>query len=735
MVDSTNGVTTNINGRYSLNLPAGEYEVTFSYVGYESVTERVSLEAGETIELNQDLRPVSTVLDVATVSSGRYKKALSEVTVSMEVLQPGLVENTSKQTLDQAIEKIPGVQVIDRQANIRGGSGFSAGAGSRVLLLMDDIPILQPDAGFPNWDDLPMENIGQIEVIKGAASTLYGSSAMNGVINFRTAYATSDPVTKASVFSTFFFSPRDRDNKWWDTAPFSLTTTFSHRRKIKKFDLVVGGFYLTEQNFERNADRHIGRLSFSTRYRLNDRISITLNGNFNGGERSSWFYWVSEDSKYEGEPETFVTNNQRRFNIDPSITVFDRVGNRHRILTRYYDVDNNITNNQANRSRTWYTEYQFQRRFNDLDLVLSAGAVYIGSSMEGQLYGDTISSVVSGFSSRNLAGYAQLEKEFFDRLNLSAGLRYEQNRLVNPEYIGNSGFVGDSTITEGKPVFRLGANYRLFEQSFVRASWGQGYRYPTIAERHISTNQGGFLVQGNPQLQSETGWSAELGLRQGFQVSSLEGFLDIAAFVMQYQDMIEFNVLSAGLVYQPINIGDTDIRGVEVTLQGRGKVLGTPISFLAGYMYINPRMEQFSSEREAPSIARVNFGNSTSQENLLKYRNQHNLKADLEATLDRLSIGLEFFHASQITAIDYWLQVPIDGLDLTDTTPGNPKESRAWGDSNNGYTLINPRVAFRFSDFLKASLILNNALNQEYSVRPGRIMAPRNLIARLDFDL
>jgi Outer membrane receptor for ferrienterochelin and colicins len=62
-----------------------------------------------------------------------------------------------------------------------------------VLLLLDDIPVLQPDAGTPNWDDLPVENIAQIEVIKGAASALYGSSAMNGIVNVRTAYAGSEP--------------------------------------------------------------------------------------------------------------------------------------------------------------------------------------------------------------------------------------------------------------------------------------------------------------------------------------------------------------------------------------------------------------------------------------------------------------------------------------------------------------------------------------------------------------
>jgi outer membrane cobalamin receptor len=71
----------------------------------------------------------------------------------------------------------------------------------RVLLLLDDLPILQADAGFPSWSGLPVENIGQIEIIKGAASALYGTSAMNGIVNVRTAYPTSKPYAKISFLA------------------------------------------------------------------------------------------------------------------------------------------------------------------------------------------------------------------------------------------------------------------------------------------------------------------------------------------------------------------------------------------------------------------------------------------------------------------------------------------------------------------------------------------------------
>src|SRR5690625_6004488 len=88
-----------------------------------------------------------------------------------------------------------------------------------VQVLLDCLPILQADAGLPNWSYIPIENVGQIEIIKGAASALYGSSAMNGIVNVRTAYPTGRPVTKISVWGGAYIIPKDQSGQkldWWN---------------------------------------------------------------------------------------------------------------------------------------------------------------------------------------------------------------------------------------------------------------------------------------------------------------------------------------------------------------------------------------------------------------------------------------------------------------------------------------------------------------------------------------
>ena len=73
------------------------------------------------------------------------------------------------------------------------------------MLIMDDLQILQPDAGFTNWSDL-VENIGQIEVVSWAASALYGSAAMNGVIHFRTIKPSIEPYTAVTLSTNLWSS-------------------------------------------------------------------------------------------------------------------------------------------------------------------------------------------------------------------------------------------------------------------------------------------------------------------------------------------------------------------------------------------------------------------------------------------------------------------------------------------------------------------------------------------------
>jgi iron complex outermembrane receptor protein len=720
------GAVTDLNGNYQFTLEPGTYKVEISYVGYQTIQQSLTLQPGETNTLDVALPIVTTVLNTATVTSGRYQRPLSEVTVSLEVLQPNLIENTAKTTIDEALDKVPGVSIIDGQANIRGGSGYSYGAGSRVSLLVDDIPILQADAGAPNWEDIPIENIEQIEVVKGAASTLFGSAALNGIINIRTAVPKAEPETKLAVFYNPYFTPKNEQLKWWNRAPYSAGASISHRKRLKKLDLVLGSYYLKEESYNQDTYSELFRFNFTTNYRITDRLTVGLNGNFNGGRKGSFFYWKSNDAAYEPPTDTTATQRQRfRYNLDPHVTYFDKSGNRHKFLGRFYDVNNDNSANQSNFSTILYGEYQFQRRFVNADLVVTAGIVTMRTRVEAELYGDTT------FRSRNLAGYIQLEKKLGDRINLSGGFRYENNVLENPGFEYRLGTsvrkVAPSDERESKPVMRLGVNYRALDYTYLRASWGQGYRYPTIAEKYIYTDAGGFFVIPSPNLGSETGWTAEIGVKQGFEIGGFQGFIDLAAFQMNFKNMIEFNPVFGGSSiipnFQATDVGDTEIKGAEVSIAGRGRLFGNwQVGLLTGYVYTEPRYLSYDANAEVGTKEYNNYNNSSLKtDNILKYRPRHSFKADLELTNGGFSFGIESFHNSHVEAVDAIFLLIIRGL------------AKFREMDTNGYWLNNVRTSYKFKNNLKLSFILNNILNEAYSVRPGLLEAPRNLMVRVDY--
>jgi len=608
-----------------------------------------------------------------------------------------LIESTNATSIDQALEKIPGVNIIGGQPNIRGGSGFSSGAGSRVLVLVNNLPALQADAGLPNWGDLPIESIEQVEILKGAASALYGSAALNGIINLRTAYARSKPETKISIFGGVFNAPREDAKKWWadDEIKYEAGLLFSHKQKFKKLDVVVGGRLYTKEDPREGFGNDQGRVSANFQYRITDKLSVGLNTTYNKQNNRSYFYWLNTgDEIYQGS-ETLGETNPTRLYIDPFINYFDDKGNQHQLTGRFYSIDNkSVLGDTDNFSDQYYGEYQFQKRMDQFGLIATAGVVGSTTSVVAPVYGDT------SFVLTNIATYLQLEKKIGDKLNVSAGARYEYNKIDGPELVAGT-IIPDGRVEDDRTVFRLGLNYQVQEGTYLRASWGQGFRFPTLAEKYISTEAAGFPILPNPGLESETGWSSEIGIKQGFKIRNWQGYFDVAAFQMQYENMIEFNAAAVSIDgvtafgFQAQNIGDTVIKGLDFTIAGEGNFGSMPLAILAGYTYIDPKFQDFTESIQARSS--VDY-------NILKYRFQHSIKADVETGFNKFKIGIALIRNSHMEAID--------ALFETFVIPGL-KEYRTL--NNNGYYLWNTRVSYQASSALKASFLINNLTNQEFS--------------------
>ena len=118
--------------------------------------------------------------------------------------------------------------------------------------------------------------------------------------------------------------------------------------------------------------------------------------------------------------------------------------------------------------------------------------------------------------------YSQLDASILKRLKVSSGLRWEINTLNQEVFLA-------------LPVLRAGFNYQAAEATFLRTSFGQGYRFPSVAEKFVDAKTGGLNIFPNPDLDPENGWSAEIGIKQGFILGSWSGFADLALFWTEYE--------------------------------------------------------------------------------------------------------------------------------------------------------------------------------------------------------
>lgn len=746
--ENNEGTYSELDGSFKLNLPPGRYTLSFYYIGYETHTEAIEAAEGKTVSLKINMNQTSIQSEIVVVTASKFEQNIGELTVSMEVIKPNIIENKSTISMDEAVQQTPGVIVVDNEPQIRSGSGWGFGAGSRVTVLMDDLPLLSGDAGRPTWGFLPVENVEQIEVIKGASSVLYGSSALSGVINVRTSYPGSQPKTKLTFFSGFYSDPQTKEGKYWKNTPIFNDISFLHSRRIGNLDVVAGGSFLSDQGHlgplegaketydpfvvnRANAENR-GRVSLNLRYKNPIKLGLIygVNASWQKGESLNTLIWDSLGTGlYRPYTGAATRTKQTLANLDPFIMYVTRQGTSVSLKGRYFKQDNENDNNQSNLSEVYYGEFQLQQDFSSSgikDFTATAGFVGVRTSGEAELYTGNAAGNGSN-KATNYAGYLQLDKTFFERLTASAGVRYEYFKINEAD--------------ESKPVLRAGLNYRLWKATYARGSFGQGYRFPTIAEKFIRTDVGGLNIYPNPALQSETGWNAEVGAKQGFQISGFRGFLDLAYFRQEYENYIEFTFAqwerfispsNTGLGFKSVNTGKSRINGIDISLMGEGRISGFHIQMLCGYTYTNPLSLTpdyvYAKDYANEPLSYLSTSSDTTGQ-ILKYRMQHLVRADAEITYRRWNIGASFRYNSFMKNIDRALIDLFDNPQLAGP-PFNiqPTGLTEWREENDrGDYIIDTRLGFRIAAPHHISLVVNNLLNGEYSIRPLSIEKPRTV--------
>ncbi len=734
-------VLGDIDGHFAI--PFDKLPVTLYVSADEFESDSLLIKSEPAVIYLVTLRPVVTEeLQTMVVVASRRRQRAEDVPISLEVIKPDLINNKGITDLEQAVDQVPGAYAMDGQVSIRGGSGFSYGAGSRVLILWNEVPLLSGDAGDTKWNAIPIENAQQVEVMKGASSVLYGSGALNGIISLVEREPEKKPYLFAKVQSGIYDDPQRASLKWWSKNPLFHQGDISFGRQWKDFGLTLGGYGYTSDGYRQGETEDRGRINGTLYYKPEKwkSFSASLGWNAQFSKAGNFIIWESDTFAYQPSggadtslaESTLTYNRGIRLTIDPSVRYFDKYGNKHQLKSRYFLTDNSNLNNDAQSSKAdvKYIDYQFQRRWGR-QWVLTAGTSAIANKVNSYLYGD--------HSSFNGALYAQGEKRW-GRLDITAGVRFEYFQQDNKR--GDSDFfIGkDSLKLPVIPIFRMGVHYEVIEHTHLRASFGQGVRYPSVAERYTMTSVGSLNIFPNPALRPEQGWAAEIGIKQGLKIGKWRGFADAAAFINHYSNMMEFtfgnyipdslspslNPDDPGYIFKWLgfraeNAEEATITGLDFSLSGEGMIGPVKVQTLMGYTYMNPVSDN------TDSAYRATFSDTST--NMLKYRFNHLAKADLQLLWKGISLGGSMRYNSFMQNIDVIFE---DGVFGQQILPGLKNYRR----EHNGPSLVfDARIGYEFLDHYKVAFIVNNVANTEYMGRPGDIQAPRTFILQLQYRL
>ena len=754
IIDASKGqaTVTDFDGNYELSIPAGTYEVIYRYVGKDEYKTKVSLKEGEKKTINVTLKDKAHMMDQVVVSGSKYEKKLSEETVSMDVMKGTALADQNVTSLDNGVQKIPGVTIADGQANIRGGAGWSYGAGSRVAILYDGLPITTADADDAKWSVIPMEQVEQVEVIKGAASALYGSGALNGIINAITSWPTDKPYTKVQTYFGFYGNPHEGDMRWWLPGQLQYFSGFNvaDRRKIGQVDLMSAAGYNTDKGYLDSSDNSDIHVNLKLRWRVKkvEGLSVGINVVTYYSWGKTFFIWDSVGSRgYEPLPGTITIYHDGRYIVDPFISYYDKKDNKFTFKYRYLNSTNLNTTGQGSVGHRNYAELQYARMMKKYDLNIIAGAV--GMYDIAKAPPGATASLIGNHNKGNFGIYAQFDKKFFKRLNTTLGLRWEYFN-VDDTAKGSVNGRKNSLQDLKYPLARIGLNYQAAEATFLRASAGMSFRYPSLAEMYVSTRVGPLGVYSNPNLTPEKGYSAELGIKQGFKISNdWVGYADVALFWNQYQNMMEFTFGQFGpfappyygLGFSSQNIGNARILGTDISAALQGKVGDFSLGFVAGYTYIDARSLNWNdtlrlyNNAGQPITPETYAQTSSSKTNFLKYRSRHQLKLLFNLTYKAFEFNADYQYLGYQENIDAaFVSTAFTSLSPAFAGLKNYRDAYEAAGSK-GYNILNIGFAYKATSKFKIGVIIKNITNQEWMTRPGQFQAPRNFTLQLAYQI
>jgi len=540
------GDATDGTGHFKVErIPPAVYSVRISRIGYRNrILDSVRVKVGDNPVIGVALEPAAVESDPVVVTAAKHLQELGSVYQAVQIIDQARMAVRQNRNIEESLNAVPGVHFNESNISIRGSSGYSVlNVGSRVLLMVDGVPVLSPDLGAVNWKIVPLLDIDRIEVVKGAGSALYGSSAMGGVVNLISRAPEPGGRLAVRFSSGVYDKPHYAVWKWTDRTLHFEQADVTYSRKIGPVGFRISASRNRSTGYMENNGLDQWNLSGRVAYSLKNKTRFEFSASWMNTREGGFVQWINQNEPFKVPP--FNKKDEIRYSALNAYAMLHmplsaRFGMRFRLSFLESEIGNQLTafNPGAfDPGRGPGLEIQGDWLPHSLHRVI------FGNELRWDISGSQYFGRHRGYS---VSPYIQEEWTILTGVGVSAGVRMDRHILI-----------GENADTRISPKF--GLNIRPTQSTALRVSAGAGFRAATVFEKYIRADYSGFNVIPNPGLRSERSWTWDAGIRQSLTEDSR---LDVSVFQSEYRDMIEPAVNFLGTI-QFQNFVRARIRGIE----------------------------------------------------------------------------------------------------------------------------------------------------------------------------
>lgn len=573
--NTTIGTTTDITGHYMLvDLPIGKYTIVAKMIGYQIEKKVVDLQPHKTIEIKFDLVEEFIRVDEVVITGTKTFKRQTESAVIVGVMDSKAIENIAAQTISESLNFQPGLRMeTDCQTCNYTQLRMNGLGGAYSQILVNSRSVFSPLTGLYGLEQMPTEMVERIEIVRGGASALYGSSAIGGTVNI---------VTKMPQRNSYKVSLNEAvvGNAANDFSVNGTLTALSQKRNA--------GMALYTSHRQRDAYDHNGD-NFSELPTLNNN-SFGINSFFNldesqkleasfsslheyryGGEMIDGAAYLAEQSEERThnilsggiDYQLISANNQTTFVL---YAAGQNTGRKHFTGISPDDGPGKIeynSNPPYGTSKNYTVQFGSQLNHTLYDFIGGINVITVGAEYLVDDVYDEIKTYnyLTDQNSCNFGTFIQSDWAFNQKITFLTGVRADKHNFV------------ENMVFSPRISFLFKPNIN----AQVRLSWSTGFRAPQAfdSDMHIAFAGGGIqTVELADDLKEERSqsWTTSLNWDKptkkhifGF---TLEGF---------------YTKLKDAFVLQEIGANDDGNSIMQKQNGGNSHVAGTTLELRANY--------------------------------------------------------------------------------------------------------------------------------------------------------